>query len=74
MPIKLLTTFLTISILLFSYILRISERPIIYINPDLKNLQMNFAEFSNSLWCVVVSISTSKDNYLLFFIFFYYYY
>lgn len=60
MPIKLLSTFLVTSIMLFAYVLRISERPIIYTNPNLKNLQMNFSEWSNALWCVVVSISTSK--------------
>lgn len=59
-PNKMLFSVLAISIIGFAYILRIAERPAFAFQPG-----MNVSFYSNSLWCVLITICTSKNSKLL---------
>lgn len=56
-PNKTLLSLLIISIVSFAYVLRIAERPAAALKND-----MNFGFYSNSIWCILVTICTSINK------------
>lgn len=63
-PNKMLLSSLFVSILGFSYILRIAERPASdYFTASDGSNSLNLSFYLNSIWCVLVTICTSSFFY-----------